>query len=126
MKGILGIKLGMTQIFEEDGKVVPVTVVKAGPCLVVQRKSEQSDGYEAIQLGLVEDQPPRKVTQPMRGHFDKAGVTPTRRLMEFRTNAEDPAQAGDEPHRCRCPASCRPGNRVGPGSCRYGFPQPPG
>ncbi|RMH15579.1 MAG: 50S ribosomal protein L3 [Acidobacteria bacterium] len=96
MKGILGIKLGMTQIFEEDGKVVPVTVVKVGPCKVVQRKTTQSDGYEAVQLGLVEERPPRKVTQPLRGHFEKAGVEPTRRLMEVRVQADDPAQPGDE------------------------------
>lgn len=96
MKGILGIKVGMTQIFEEDGKVVPVTVVKAGPCLVVQRKSEQDDGYDAVQLGLVEESPLRHVNQPMLGHFEKAGVAAMRRLMEFHVEAEDPAQAGDQ------------------------------
>ncbi len=96
MKGILGIKVGMTQIFEEDGKVVPVTVVKAGPCLVVQRKTTQADGYEAVQLGFVEDRPPRKVPQPRQGHFDKAGVAPMRRLMEFVVDDGDPAQAGDQ------------------------------
>ncbi len=96
MKGILGIKLGMTQIFEEDGKVVPVTVVKVGPCLVVQRKTAESDGYEAVQLGLVEDRPPRKVPQPLQGHFDKAGVVPMRRLMEFHVEDGDPAKAGDQ------------------------------
>lgn len=95
MKGILGIKLGMTQIFEDDGKVVPVTVVKAGPCLVVQRKTTDTDGYEAVQIGLVEEKAPRKVTKPLRGHFEKAGVPPTRSLMEFRTEAGDPAKAGD-------------------------------
>ncbi len=96
MKGILGIKLGMTQLFAEDGKVVPVTVVKAGPCLVVQRKTSDTDGYEAVQLGLVEDRPPRKVTQPRRGHFEKAGVAPTRQLEEFHVTEDDPAQPGDE------------------------------
>lgn len=96
MKGILGIKVGMTQIFDEDGKVVPVTVVKAGPCLVVQRKTVQSDGYDAVQLGLVEDKAPRHVSKPMQGHFDKAGVTPSRRLMEFHTDDGDPLQAGDQ------------------------------
>ncbi|NJL70802.1 MAG: 50S ribosomal protein L3 [Candidatus Competibacteraceae bacterium] len=95
MKGILGIKLGMTQIFEEDGRVVPVTVVKAGPCLVVQRKTTDTDGYEAVQIGLVEEKAPRQVTKPLRGHFEKAGVPPTRNLMEFRTEADDPAKAGD-------------------------------
>lgn len=96
MKGILGIKVGMTQIFAEDGKVVPVTVVKAGPCKVVQRKTDEVDGYEAVQLGLVEDRPLRNVSKPRRGHFEKNGVDPTRRLVEFTVEADDPAQAGDE------------------------------
>ncbi len=96
MKGILGIKLGMTQIFKEDGTVVPVTVVKAGPCLVVQRKTMEKDGYDAVQLGLVEDRPPRRVNAPMSGHFEKAGVTPMRRLVEFKTENGDPAQPGDQ------------------------------
>ncbi len=96
MKGILGIKVGMTQIFEEDGKVVPVTVVKAGPCLVVQRKTTGDDGYEAVQIGLVDERPPRNVNKPIRGHFEKAGVSPTRRLMEYHVAADDPAQPGDQ------------------------------
>ena len=96
MKGILGKKLGMTQIFAEDGKVVPVTVVQAGPCFVVQRKTSESDGYEAVQLGLVEERPPKKVNQPMQGHFDKAGVVPTRRLMEFHVDGDEALQPGDQ------------------------------
>lgn len=96
MKGILGIKVGMTQVFSDDGKIVPVTVVKAGPCLVVQRKTIASDGYEAVQLGLVEERAPRKVTSARRGHFDKAGVEPMRRLAEFKTENEDPAKPGDQ------------------------------
>lgn len=96
MKGILGIKLGMTQIFEEDGKVVPVTVVKAGPCLVVQRKTSETDGYEAVQLGLVEDRAPRKVNGARRGHFEKASVAPMRKLMEVDVTQDDPAQTGDQ------------------------------
>lgn len=96
MKGILGKKLGMTQIFAKDGKVVPVTVVQAGPCFVVQRKTAQTDGYDAVQLGLVEERPPRKVNKPMQGHFDKAGVVPSRRLMEFHVPGDDPAQPGDQ------------------------------
>jgi large subunit ribosomal protein L3 len=96
MKGILGIKLGMTQIFEEDGKVVPVTVVRVGPCRVVQRKTDGTDGYDAVQLGLVEDRPPRNVTRARQGHFDKVGVAPMRKLMEFHVDDGDPAEAGDE------------------------------
>ncbi len=95
MKGILGKKLGMTQIFAEDGSVIPVTVVQAGPCLVVQRKTTDRDGYEAVQIGLVEEQAPRHVTKPMKGHFEKAGVAPVRELMEFRTDGGDPMKAGD-------------------------------
>lgn len=95
MKGILGKKLGMTQIFAEDGKVVPVTVVQAGPCFIVQRKTAETDGYDAVQVGLVEDRPPKKVNQPTQGHFDKAGVVPTRELMEFRVEDDDPLQPGD-------------------------------
>ena len=96
MKGILGIKIGMTQIFDEDGTVVPVTVVKAGPCTVVQRKTADVDGYEAVQLGLVEERSPRNVPKPLQGHYDKAGVAPGRRLMEFQTENDDPLQAGDQ------------------------------
>ncbi len=96
MKGILGKKIGMTQIFDEDGKVVPVTVVKAGPCLVIQRKTAETDGYDAIQLGMVEDRPPRKVTQARQGHFDKAGVPAMRKLMEFRVENGEELSPGDQ------------------------------
>jgi large subunit ribosomal protein L3 len=84
VNGIIGKKIGMTQIYHEDGTVVPATVIKAGPCVVVQRKTAGTDGYEAVQLGLVEDKPPRKVNKPMRGHFERAGIPPTRILREFR------------------------------------------
>ncbi|MEM9556498.1 MAG: 50S ribosomal protein L3 [Acidobacteriota bacterium] len=96
MKGILGQKIGMTQIFGENGEVIPVTVVKAGPCLVVQRKTTETDGYEAVQVGLVEDSTPRAVGKPKQGHFDKAGVAPMRNLEEFRTDADDPVKPGDQ------------------------------
>src|SRR3982075_2836934 len=89
INGIIGRKLGMTQLFAPDGTVTPVTVIKAGPCVVVQRKSSAGpDGYDAVQLGLVEDKPVRlkNVTKPMRGHFEKTGggTPPTRILKEFR------------------------------------------
>lgn len=96
IQGILGKKLGMTQIFAEDGTVVPVTVVSAGPCLVVQRKTVDVDGYEAVQLGLVEERPKRKVNGAMRGHFAKAGVAPSRKLVEFGVAADDESKPGDE------------------------------
>ncbi len=82
-KGIIGKKIGMTQIFDENGKVVPVTVVQAGPCTVVQKKTVESDGYVAVQLGYG-DVAAKKVNKPSKGHFDKAGVAPKRTLREFR------------------------------------------
>jgi large subunit ribosomal protein L3 len=75
--GIIGRKVGMTQIFDADGTIHPATVIKAGPCVVVQAKTAQSDGYEAVQLGLVEEKP-AKVGKPLAGHYKKAGVPPTR------------------------------------------------
>jgi large subunit ribosomal protein L3 len=91
INGIIGRKIGMTQLFADDGTVTPVTVIKAGPCVVVQRKSAGGpDGYDAVQLGLVDDKPPKlkNVSKPMRGHFEKtgAGIPPTRVLMEIRTD----------------------------------------
>lgn len=71
MSGILGVKVGMTQIFQENGLLVPVTVIKAGPCVVTQHKTKAKDGYDAIQVGLVEAKGPKKVTKPLRGHFEK-------------------------------------------------------
>jgi large subunit ribosomal protein L3 len=91
INGIIGRKLGMTQLFAADGTITPVTVIKAGPCVVVQKKSSAGpDGYNAVQLGLVEDKPVRlkNVTKPMRGHFAKTGggTPPTRVLKEFRVD----------------------------------------
>jgi large subunit ribosomal protein L3 len=91
VKAILGKKLGMTQVFTENGDVIPVTVLKAGPCVVVQRKTAQKDGYEAAQLGLVELPPPKRVTKPREGHFKKAGANPVRFLREVRL----PPNAGE-------------------------------
>ena len=82
-KGIIGKKLGMTQLFDESGKVVPVTVIEAGPCTVVQKKTVESAGYQAVQLGFG-DIAARKVTKPAKGHFDKADVAPKKTLREFR------------------------------------------
>ncbi len=89
--GILGIKVGMTQIFQDNGAVVPVTVIKAGPCVVTQHKTQAKDGYNAIQVGLVESKPPKKVTKPVRGHFEKTakGMPPTRLLKEFKVEEVD-------------------------------------
>ncbi len=101
ISGIIGRKLGMTQLFAEDGTVTPVTVIKAGPCVVVQTKSAAGrDGYNAVQLGLVEDKPVRlkNVTKPLRGHFEKTGggVPPTRVLKEIRLASEPEAAVGDQ------------------------------
>jgi large subunit ribosomal protein L3 len=95
--GILGRKIGMTQLFAADGTVVPVTVVEAGPCLVVQRKTKQNDGYDAVQLGLVGPRPsPRRLTKAARGHFEKAGVPPTRTVGEVRCEEGDAFAPGDK------------------------------
>jgi large subunit ribosomal protein L3 len=84
IQGVLGEKLGMTQVWDENGRLVPVTVVQAGPCVVTQVRTSDSDGYSAVQIayGAID---PRKVNQPMAGHFAKAGVTPRRHLVELRT-----------------------------------------
>jgi large subunit ribosomal protein L3 len=95
--GILGKKIGMTQVFLPDGRVVPVTAVQAGPCVVVQRKTKQKDGYEAVQLGLVEFVKESRVKRPMAGHFKKAGVEPVRFLTELRlkgASSEEGLDAG--------------------------------
>ena len=96
MDGMLGKKLGMTQIFTADGDTVQVTVVEVGPCVVVTRRTAAKDGYDAVQLGLVEAKPPRHVTKPQQGHFKKAGATPTRKLAEFEITADEAWAAGDQ------------------------------
>jgi large subunit ribosomal protein L3 len=94
--GIIGKKVGMTQIFGKDGVVSPATVVKAGPCVVVQAKGVATDGYEAVQIGLVEDRPAR-VRKPLAGHYKKAGVPPTRIRREVKlAKGDEPMKAGDQ------------------------------
>ncbi len=88
VNAILGKKLGMTQIFQENGDVVPATVVKAGPCVVIQRKTAEKDGYEAAQLGLVELPPPKRISKALEGHFKRAGANPVRFLREVRLGAD--------------------------------------
>ena len=96
VQGIIGKKIGMTQLYAEDGRAVPVTVIQAGPCVVVQRKSTQKDGYSAIQVGLVEQRRVKRVTRPMKGHFDKAGIPPCRVLREFRVDDGALVKVGDK------------------------------
>jgi large subunit ribosomal protein L3 len=95
MKGILGTKLGMTQVFDEANRIVPVTVVQAGPCVVTQVRTQEKDGYQAVQLafGAID---PRKVNKPETGHFTKAGLTPRRVLAELRTNDAGEYTVGQE------------------------------
>ena len=95
IKGVLGEKLGMTQIFDDSNRIVPVTVVKTGPCVVTQVRTPDKDGYSAVQLayGGID---PRKVTKPVAGHFAKAGVTPRRHLVELRTELASTYEVGQE------------------------------
>ncbi len=96
VRGLIGKKIGMTQVFLEDGSVVPVTVVEAGPCVVVQRKTVERDGYEAVQLGLVDARAARRANRPLRGHHKRAkDVPPTRLLREFAIEPGADPQPGD-------------------------------
>ena len=94
-KGILGEKLGMTQVFDENNRIVPVTVVKAGPCVVTQIRTVEKDGYTGVQLAYGQIDP-RKVTKPVAGHFKAANVTPRRHLVELRTDAIEDYEVGQE------------------------------
>lgn len=93
-KGLIGKKLGMTQIFDENGKVVPVTVVELGPCAVVQKKTVENDGYDAVQLGFG-DMKVTRVNKPMKGHFEKANVAAKKVLREFRLEDTSALNVGD-------------------------------
>ena len=95
VKAIIGKKSGMTQIFDENGRVIPVTVIEAGPCVVVQKKISDKDGYDAIQLGF-QDIKDRKLTKPELGHIKKAGVAPKKYLKEFRLDDTSSLNVGDE------------------------------
>jgi large subunit ribosomal protein L3 len=96
VEGIIGRKVGMTQVYADDGRAFPVTVIQAGPCVVVQRKSKDKDGYTAVQLGLVEPRKVKHVTKAMKGHFDKAGLPPCRVLREFRVADAAEMKVGDK------------------------------
>ncbi len=98
VKGIIGRKLGMTQVYDESGRVVPVTVVEAGPCVITQVKTKDKDGYDAVQLGLVEQKPlkERKISKPELGHLKKSGVAPLRCLKEFSISGDFDGKVGDQ------------------------------
>jgi len=97
MKGILGRKVGMTQVFTEDGKAIAVTVIEAGPCTVVQKRTPEKDGYSALQLGFIEtNKDESKYPKPLLGHFKKAGIKPTRWLREVKFDNIDQYNVGDK------------------------------
>ena len=93
-KGIIGKKIGMTQIFDEIGNVIPVTVIEAGPCVVAQKKTAENDGYDAVQLGFM-DAKEKHLNKPEKGHFEKAGVAPKKHLKEFRLDDCSAINTGD-------------------------------
>ena len=96
VEGLIGKKVGMTQCFDADGTVIPVTVIMAGPCTVIQRKKRERDGYQTLQLGLMEERAVKKATKPVVGHFQKAGVPPTKTLREFRFDLQSDVKEGDQ------------------------------
>ena len=95
MKAIIGRKVGMTQIFDETGKVIPVTAIEAGPCVIAQIKTVETDGYDAVQLGFG-DVKENKVNKPVKGHYAKLGITPKKHLREFRLDSLEGLKVGDE------------------------------
>ncbi|NLT31626.1 MAG: 50S ribosomal protein L3 [Propionibacterium sp.] len=95
VKGLLGTKLGMTQVWDAENRLVPVTVIQAGPCVVTQVRTPETDGYAAVQLGFGAVKP-KNVTKPAMGHFDRAGVTPRKHLVELRTSDAGEYEAGQE------------------------------
>ena len=95
VSGLIGKKIGMTQVFREDGQFVPATVIQAGPCVVVQKKTAAKEGYDSVQLGLVEFVKPARVNLPTAGHYRKAGVEPGRKLAEFRVLPGGEVNVGD-------------------------------
>src|SRR5436190_7994492 len=96
INGLLGKKMGMTQLLQDDGTVVPVTVIQAGPCVVVQKKTKQKDGYDAVQLGFVEFVKAKRVNKAMTGHFKRANVVPARFTREIAVDGDESANPGDQ------------------------------
>lgn len=96
VEGLIGKKIGMTRTFDEQGNIVPATVIKAGPCTVVQKKSKEKDGYSALQLGFVEEKDLKQPTKPQLGHFEKSGLPPTKILREFRFDEQGEIKEGDQ------------------------------
>jgi large subunit ribosomal protein L3 len=96
IEGLIGKKVGMTELLDEEGNVTAATVIKAGPCTVIQKKTKEEDGYSALQLGLVEEKPKKRPIKPLTGHFVKSGIPPTRILREFRFEEKSEVKEGDQ------------------------------
>ena len=96
IEGLIGKKIGMTQTFDKNGNAIPVTVIKAGPCKVIQKKTKDKDGYAALQLGFIEEKPAKRINKPMAGHLAKAKAVPTKILKEFRFADEGEVKEGDQ------------------------------
>lgn len=96
IEGLIGKKVGMTQTFDEEGNVAPITVIKVGPCTVIQKKTREKDGYSALQLGLVEEKGRKKATKPLVGHYEKSGVPPMKILKEFQFAEKGEVKEGDQ------------------------------
>ncbi|MFQ6070280.1 MAG: 50S ribosomal protein L3 [Candidatus Aminicenantales bacterium] len=96
VEGLIGKKIGMTQVFDKDGNILPATVIQAGPCAVIQKKSVEKDGYQAVQLGFVEDKKTKKANKPLTGHFKKSGLPPTKVVKEFRFSHKAEISEGDK------------------------------
>lgn len=96
VEGLIGKKIGMSQGFDEEGNIIPITVIKVGPCTVIQKKTKEKDGYSALQLGLVEEKGVKKLKKPMLGHFKKSGMPLTKILREFRFQEQAEIKEGDQ------------------------------
>jgi large subunit ribosomal protein L3 len=96
VEGLIGKKIGMTQQFDDNGNAIPVTIIQVGPCTVIQKKTEEKDGYLALQLGFIEQKPRRKPNKAQEGHFGKAGLPPTQVLREFSCDDKDEVKEGDQ------------------------------
>lgn len=96
IKGLIGKKVGMTQVYDENGRMIPVTVIEVGPCVVTQVKTADRDGYSSVQMGLLERKAPRNLTKPRLGHLEKSDLAPMRTLREFRLNGSDEVAVGEQ------------------------------
>ncbi len=96
IEGLIGRKIGMTQVFDQDGNVIPATVIEAGPCTVIQKKTKKNDGYFSIQLGFMEKKKEKKINKPLGKHFEKAGVQPVKIMREFSFDSSDEIKEGDQ------------------------------